>query len=134
MRNQSGHSICNRSQVYFYSADNTNNRNFFIFPIAVPKLTRFPPPRVEAIEGNAVIMQCQAQGHPRPVISWRTKGAPVNLDSRVTVEPRGDLRFTRVHSRDGGVYRCLATNKAGSVVSTSRLVIKGQIFLLNPES
>ncbi|XP_062585320.1 protogenin-like [Saccostrea cucullata] len=72
--------------------------------------------KVNSTVGSSVILECQADGHPTPTISWQkvniddqTKEEPVEDGLRVRRVGVGNLKFTTVVETDGGLYRCVAS-------------------------
>lgn len=80
---------------------------------------------MESIERNPVTLTCRARGNPRPIIEWSKEGLPLNLDSHYKVMPSGDLYIREVRIVDHGTYRCRATNRAGGVAASTRLIVTG---------
>ncbi|XP_052503745.1 LOW QUALITY PROTEIN: hemicentin-2 [Budorcas taxicolor] len=73
------------------------------------------PPTVNASVNQTTLLPCQADGAPRPLVSWRKDGVPLDLGSpRFQVLPEGSLRIQPVLAQDAGHYLCLASNPAGS--------------------
>ncbi|XP_015767382.1 PREDICTED: peroxidasin homolog [Acropora digitifera] len=100
-----------------------------------PFLVRYPPSRVESIEGNSVTLNCLARGNPRPHIEWRKEGLPLTLDPRFEIRPTGELFIQAVRLVDYGMYRCRATNSAGGVAASTRLVVTGPPrIILSPQN
>lgn len=56
--------------------------------------------------GEALILNCQADGYPKAVIAWDKDGKRFD----VTGNP---LIVSNVSRHDSGVYRCFADNKIG---------------------
>ncbi|XP_060056373.1 hemicentin-2 isoform X2 [Erinaceus europaeus] len=76
---------------------------------------RLGPPAVNASVNQTVLLPCQADGAPLPLMSWRKDGAPLDLGNpRLQVLPEGSLRIQPVLSQDAGHYLCLASSSAGS--------------------
>lgn len=74
-------------------------------------------------------LTCRARGNPRPHIEWSKEGLPLALDPRYEVRPSGDLFIQVVRKVDYGMYRCRATNRAGGVIASTRLVVTGNCNL-----
>lgn len=70
-------------------------------------------------------LTCRARGNPRPVIEWSKEGIPLAYDPHYRVMPSGDLYIREVRIVDHGMYRCRATNRAGGVAATTRLIVTG---------
>lgn len=93
--------------------------------LAPPFLIQYPHSKVESIEKNPVTLTCRARGNPRPVIEWSKEGLPLNLDPHFEIMPSGDLYIREVRMVDHGTYRCRATNRAGGVAASTRLIVTG---------
>ena len=81
---------------------------------------------MESIERNPVTLTCRARGNPRPIIEWSKEGLPLNLDPHYEIMPSGDLYIREVRIVDHGMYRCRATNRAGGVAASTRLIVTGK--------
>ncbi|XP_066015734.1 uncharacterized protein [Pocillopora verrucosa] len=67
------------------------------------------------------IINCGAEGTPRPQITWSKQGEKLVPDGRrVTQIPSGSLQIDPVHPEDGGTYGCTMTQNKGSKRITSR--------------
>ena len=97
--------------------------NNFLLTFVVPP---YPRSRVESIERNSVTLTCRARGNPRPHIEWNKEGLSLALDPHYHVRPSGDLFIRHVRMVDRGIYRCRATNRAGAVAASTRLVVTGK--------
>ena len=83
---------------------------------------------MESIERNPVTLTCRARGNPRPIIEWSKEGQPLNVDPHYKVMPSGDLYIREVRTVDHGRYRCRATNRAGGVAASTRLIVTGMKY------
>ncbi|XP_053415690.1 hemicentin-2 [Nycticebus coucang] len=87
----------------------------FLVEIHTSPTIRPGPPSVNASVNQTALLPCQADGMPRPLVSWRKDGAPLDPGSpRFEVLPEGSLRIQPVLAWDTGHYVCLASNSAGS--------------------
>ncbi|GFN87595.1 Down syndrome cell adhesion molecule [Plakobranchus ocellatus] len=93
-----------------------------------------PPTHVVFANTQGADIFCTASGSPAPELDWvREDGSAVdNIPGLLNVLPNNTLRFhpfpqasfrTGVHK---GVYRCLASNAAGTVVSNNVTVRAGK--------
>lgn len=99
--------------------------SLFCIP-AAPNLTDYPLPKIESIQGNTITLKCRASGRPSPLILWTKEDVQLTTGPRVKVTAIGDLHISSVRSSDQGIYRCHATNKAGSVVATTTVIVTGK--------
>ncbi|KAF4016760.1 hypothetical protein G4228_008189 [Cervus hanglu yarkandensis] len=73
------------------------------------------PPIVNASMNQTTLLPCQADGAPRPLVSWLKDGVPLDPESpRFQILSEGSLRIQPVLAQDAGHYLCLASNPAGS--------------------
>jgi len=86
-----------------------------------PQLTKVPNQQIRVKEGMVASVTCRAFGSPPPVIQWSRAFAPLPK-GRATVE-NGNLKITSFDTKDVGTYLCKATNKLGSVNSSTTLSI-----------
>ena len=101
---------------------------------------RFEPPQIrqtfgdETLQpGSSVFLKCVASGNPTPEITWELDGRRLSNNDRyqigqyVTVD--GDvfshLNVTSIRTNDGGLYRCTASSKVGSVDHSARINVYG---------
>ncbi|TRY58328.1 hypothetical protein DNTS_031772 [Danionella cerebrum] len=77
--------------------------------------------RVVTKVGGTAVLNCSADGHPKPEILWtlpnRTAftGGPGTFGSRYLLEKDGTLVICNSTSEDTGKYRCAAKNKVGYI-------------------
>ncbi|CAL4190382.1 unnamed protein product, partial [Meganyctiphanes norvegica] len=75
--------------------------------------------------GSPVLLECNAQSYPQPLITWMANTAqsgssvhdkfiPVHMDGmRISQSPNGSLVIYKVQRSDAGWYRCQADNSVG---------------------
>ncbi|XP_055487213.1 leucine-rich repeat and immunoglobulin-like domain-containing nogo receptor-interacting protein 3 [Leucoraja erinacea] len=91
-------------------------------------------------EGQTVSLPCQAQGEPRPTVSWTTPaGSQLGPGdaSRLRVLPDGSLQVRLAQAWDAGVYVCTASNAAGTHSTPTRLLVwtgPGSSPVLGPQA
>ncbi|CAG11611.1 unnamed protein product [Tetraodon nigroviridis] len=71
--------------------------------------------------GDEVHMRCSASGYPVPRLVWTHNDMFVKASSRHRMGPDGMLAIRNTEQKDGGVYRCLASNQAGTDATNSVL-------------
>jgi len=65
---------------------------------------------------NTSVLNCVVSGHPSPQITWLRDGRPLDTQLHPNIRLLASARQLRIQSAavaDAGIYRCLATNKAG---------------------
>ncbi len=75
-------------------------------PMILPNLTG----EHNIVEGEPTDIQCRAKGKPKPSISWIKTMNGQNL----TTSYEGYLHIDKVTREDHGIFKCVATNKAGT--------------------
>ena len=83
---------------------------------------------ITAQEGDDVTLNVTVKGKPSPQVEWYKDDKPLRKTSRLDVKARGDkfsLVILKVTSDDSGLYKCVASSKAGSVARTFEVNIEG---------
>ncbi|XP_051559535.1 matrix-remodeling-associated protein 5-like isoform X1 [Myxocyprinus asiaticus] len=82
--------------------------------------------------GESVELDCQSQGHPQPRITWVLpdramvhSGGPTHglSDQRVSASSNGTLHIKSASHTDRGIYKCIASNAAGTDAISIRLTV-----------
>ena len=103
-----------------------------IYPTAaVPNITRFEVTS-NPVVGSDFFVRCSARGTPRPTISWKRDGNPLEPteDGVLRIVSTENLMTSSVEVSDGrlefnGVYECIAMNPAGFANRSSRIQLQG---------
>ncbi|XP_036375886.1 hemicentin-1 [Megalops cyprinoides] len=66
--------------------------------------------------GTTVVLNCQADGEPPPLIEWSRQGRPLLGNDRTAILSNGSLRLVGVQKEDTAEYECVARNLLGSVL------------------
>lgn len=80
--------------------------------------------------GSTVVINCQAQGEPTPVIEWARQGRPLLANDRITTLSNGSLRLSSAQKEDTSNYECVARNLLGSAIVHVALTVRGKIALI----
>ncbi|XP_066902573.1 fasciclin-2 isoform X2 [Halyomorpha halys] len=102
-----------------------------------PKMIGDMMTKLEAVEGEATSMACQADGKPPPTYTWIKASTGKNLatfsDRFGVNEITGQLSILKVSREDNGDFKCIANNGAGMVEQNVHLtvIVKPQIVELN---
>ncbi|KAM4629779.1 hemicentin-1 [Polymixia lowei] len=92
-------------------------------------LQRAPTIVVEPVEtvvdaGTTVVLNCQAEGEPTPVIEWSRQGRPLLGNDRFSALSNGSLRVSSAQKEDTAEYECVARNLLGSVLVRVTLTVR----------
>lgn len=89
--------------------------------------------------GPPVHLMCVASGNPTPEISWELDGKKLTSRERIQVgqylKMNGNgnvvshLNISSIQTADGGLYKCIASSKVGSVEHAERLNVYGVPFI-----
>ncbi|XP_018406944.1 PREDICTED: protein turtle-like isoform X4 [Cyphomyrmex costatus] len=84
--------------------------------------------------GDAIILNCQAEGTPTPEILWYKDANPVEPNGRdVGIFNDGtELRLSTIKNDDIGDYTCIARNGEGQISHTARVIIAGGAVIMVP--
>ncbi|XP_049833937.1 Down syndrome cell adhesion molecule-like protein Dscam2 isoform X24 [Schistocerca gregaria] len=102
-----------------------------------PPQLRYSFPEDTLQPGPSVFLKCIASGNPTPEITWELDGKKLSNSDRLQVGQyvtvNGDvvshLNISSTHTNDGGLYKCIASSKVGSVEHSNRLNIYGLPFI-----
>lgn len=89
-----------------------------------PRITVHPVAGPKA-EGADVLLSCDADGNPAPMISWTRNGSPVDSSDSSRISFSADKKqFTirNVIRTDTGEYRCVASNELGNATSNAAIL------------
>lgn len=78
-------------------------------------------------EGEQVILECAANGNPKPKIIWLRNGIDIDfndLDSRFRMIGTGSLQIASVEDNDSGDYQCRASNSVDSMDAIASLNVQ----------
>lgn len=76
--------------------------------------------------GGDVTLQCEADGLPRPAISWLKDGRPLTGRRAQTLNEGRLLRIRGAQVADTGRYTCIAVNVAGQADSKYDVNVHGE--------
>ncbi|KAL5020005.1 hypothetical protein ScPMuIL_002897 [Solemya velum] len=66
-------------------------------------------------------LQCEANGVPKPSITWFRNGKRIISNSRWKIQDENNVVISNSFVEVSGYYQCLAENSAGMVMATSRI-------------
>ncbi|XP_078048569.1 uncharacterized protein LOC144475971 isoform X1 [Augochlora pura] len=84
-----------------------------------------PMENKEIMVGGSIVLECMASGMPRPKLSWRKNGNPLQATERHFFTAEDQLLIiVNTMASDAGNYECEMSNSLGSVVGASHLTVK----------
>ncbi|XP_065086448.1 neogenin isoform X1 [Ochlerotatus camptorhynchus] len=101
-----------------------------------PSFVIVPQPQTVK-EGDTVILDCVANGNPKPTIKWLRNGEEIDmndLDSRFRIIGTGSLQISSIQDVDAGDYQCRASNSEDSLDASATVQVQvPPKFILSPE-
>ncbi|KAJ8016581.1 hypothetical protein DPEC_G00008720 [Dallia pectoralis] len=88
-----------------------------------PRWLPEPPKGQLAGVGSDVNIKCSASGMPKPAITWRRNGKPLDDNSTHRRVFDDTLMFHRAKPEDSGVYQCEASNRHGTIMANVNIMI-----------
>lgn len=100
---------------------------------APPRFVVTPEDIIYVNLGDAIILNCQAEGTPTPEILWYKDANPVEASSTIGIFNDGtELRISNIRHEDIGDYTCIARNGEGQISHTARVIIAGGAVIMVP--
>nr|CAD7457923.1 unnamed protein product [Timema tahoe] len=97
---------------------------------APPRFSVTPEDIIYVNLGDAIILNCQAEGTPTPEILWYKDANPVEPSATIGIFNDGtELRISNIRHEDIGDYTCIARNGEGQISHTARVIIAGELPL-----
>ena len=113
------------SGTYICSASNamgTTHSMTSLVVNVVPQFTVKPPERIELYHGQSVTLNCSADGHLVPSITWtRCKG---ELPADRSEMEGGQLKINSLMTEDSGTYICSAQSEFVHVETEVQMIVK----------
>ncbi|XP_071454778.1 protein turtle-like isoform X2 [Hetaerina americana] len=123
-------------KVVFLNRSPNQHKNgtwFHLDVHAPPRFSVTPEDIIYVNLGDAIILNCQAEGTPTPEILWYKDANPVEPSPTVGVFNDGtELRISSIRHEDIGDYTCIARNGEGQISHTARVIIAGGAVIMVP--
>ncbi|XP_034187581.2 protein turtle isoform X4 [Osmia lignaria lignaria] len=123
-------------KIVFLNRSPNSNKNgtwFHLDVHAPPKFSITPEEMIYVNVGDAIILNCQAEGTPTPEILWYKDANPVEPSSTIGIFNDGtELRISTIKNEDIGDYTCIARNGEGQISHTARVIIAGGAVITVP--
>ncbi|XKL61367.1 hypothetical protein PGB90_008424 [Kerria lacca] len=117
------------------SSTNKNGTWFHLDVHAPPRFVVTPEEIIYVNLGDAIILNCQADGTPAPEIFWFKDEHPVDPSPTGTIgifNEGTELRISSIRHEDIGDYTCIARNGEGQISHTARVIIAGAAVIMVP--
>ncbi|CAL4082334.1 unnamed protein product [Meganyctiphanes norvegica] len=100
---------------------------------APPRFTTVPDPITYVNIGDSIILNCEAEGTPKPEIIWfRDDEAVTNSEHMGIINDGTELRINKIRDEDIGDYVCVARNAEGRKHHEAKVVIAGGAVIVTP--
>ena len=77
-------------------------------------------------------LTCSASGHPKPTVKWYKDGRQLEQmpdgDGKPLTPTSFTINFNSIRPIDSGQYKCIVSNKAGSISYVYTVIVKGKLF------
>ncbi|KAE8748422.1 hypothetical protein FOCC_FOCC004854 [Frankliniella occidentalis] len=91
---------------------------------APPRFSVTPEDVIYVNLGDAIILNCQAEGTPAPEILWYRDANPVDISATIGIFNDGtELRISNIRHEDIGDYTCIARNGEANVANWSQIPV-----------
>lgn len=80
--------------------------------------------------GTTLVLNCQADGEPTPMIEWARQGRPLLGNDRFSSLSNGSLRISSAQKEDTAEYECVARNLLGSVLVRVTVTVRGGLYIM----
>ncbi|KAK5983337.1 Immunoglobulin I-set domain protein [Trichostrongylus colubriformis] len=123
--------------MYKCVAFNAAGNDTLLYTVGVVRAPIIPYGGAQSVvEGKMTSIECAAEGHPVPVVSWLRNGLRVEsgIQGFRYVTEDNVLTITEAQSSDSGIYVCEATNEAGTArqAYTLEVLVSPKIILSSP--
>ncbi|XP_046471646.1 protein turtle isoform X4 [Neodiprion pinetum] len=116
------------------SPNSQKNGTWFHLDVHAPPRFSITPEDVIYVNlGDAIILNCQAEGTPTPEIFWYKDANPVEPSGTIGIFNDGtELRIATIRAEEIGDYTCIARNGEGQISHTARVIIAGGAVIMIP--
>ena len=94
--------------------------------LGLPIFTTVPPSLTSPAQGTTFRAKCQAEGYPRPIITW-SRSVLLPLPAGRTEVNQGTLTIKNLSLADSGLYDCVATNIIGTKKTGINVVVQRRL-------
>jgi hypothetical protein len=122
-----------------FTLDNGDSYNQSIHLFAFPHVSDFDSHSKNLVQGDPLVLSCNAWGHPLPVVHWLKDNEPITgeKDPRVSIVNHGKLvngtlRIEDLDYPDRADYTCIATYNEHQMNTTILVRVKDKLAALWP--
>lgn len=91
----------------------------------LPTIEIAPESHKNIKSGASIVFYCEADGNPKPYITWVKEGRPVTQTNRIYLASENtELHIEHVKETDAGMYVCVAENSNGKTESGASLTVR----------
>uniref|UniRef100_A0A914V5B3 Uncharacterized protein n=1 Tax=Plectus sambesii TaxID=2011161 RepID=A0A914V5B3_9BILA len=102
-------------------ADHPTGPRVELFVHSKPTIAEFATVDFYRAIGEQVVLECSADGSPKPAVQWLLDGRRVvDEQSRILIRD-GRLEITDLKATDEGEYKCVASNDEGTAERSARI-------------
>lgn len=123
-----------------YHIDNTHYNNIIsnkhlVYDLdQAPSFVYTPKDLTISLHGDAVLLDCMANGKPTPEIQWYFNGRLIAQSTdNMRLQANGSLVLYDPSLQMTGVYRCEATNHLGKIQASANIDVKGKWVYTNKQ-
>uniref|UniRef100_A0A915J235 Uncharacterized protein n=1 Tax=Romanomermis culicivorax TaxID=13658 RepID=A0A915J235_ROMCU len=82
---------------------------------------------------DLLILECAANGHPEPQISWLKD--KILIETEIKIHGQGTLIISDIQQKDAGLYTCRASNSEDSVDASATIIVTTPpYFITKPQN
>ncbi|XP_070581750.1 hemicentin-1-like isoform X2 [Ptychodera flava] len=89
-----------------------------------PHITTGEPQNKIVDLGQPVLINCVADGKPKPTIEWWTQGAMIQESERIQILANNSLLIVAARQEDNRLYNCKAVNTLGSDDTQTTVIVR----------
>ena len=107
---------------FYWPQNNVVSIFLYFFALVPPKITFKSKGKVTIVKGNVLYLFCEAEGNPKPLVTWRKSGNVLQSNINKT-----ELIIHDASENNAGIYECEVSNSGGTLTYTVEVTIKGNV-------
>jgi hypothetical protein len=105
---------------------NIKRCNYFVI-LVLPRITKYPNDAT-INEGENVNLTCDAEGPPKPTLTWSYVSDEVTIEKIIAINNKLELQNVRSVGNYYFTVTCIASNKAGNSTAKATIEILGMFL------